>query len=173
MIKRDNLVFRTLVSIARHRPGMDEERCEALMDLIAVAEETRSTLRQALHSLELTEVQFAILMVLLALDPEPVFPASLADHSGVSRASITESVDQLHALGFSARQRSSADRRNWLITLTPEGRRIADKAAVMVLTTLTGLGRPLEPPAPRALQILCDKLRSGHPRQSVHSLQHD
>jgi len=173
MIKRDNLAFRTLVSMARHRPGMDEECCEALLELIAVAEETRSAVRRELHALHITEVQFVILLVLLALDPEPVVPAVLADHSGVSRASITEALDQLHALALTERQRSTVDRRNWLITLTAQGRRIADKGAVMVLNTLTGIGRPLVPPAPRALQVLCDKLLSGNPRQAVHPSHHD
>jgi DNA-binding MarR family transcriptional regulator len=56
------------------------------------------------------------------------------------------------------RQRSTVDRRNWVIKLTEQGHQLADKAIEMVLLALSELGESLEPPAPMALHHLCMQL---------------
>lgn len=45
MIARDTLVYRTLLSLARQRPGLDELRCHALLDLMAAVDAVRSAVR--------------------------------------------------------------------------------------------------------------------------------
>jgi DNA-binding MarR family transcriptional regulator len=159
MINRDTLAFRTLVLMARQRPDFDELRCHALLTLFAAAEDLRTTIRQRLQTIGLTEAQFGILIVLLSLDPEPVLPSVLSEHAGVTRASVSEAVDQLAAQGLALRHRSTEDRRNWLICLSASGRELADRAAVLVLSSLDALARPLDGQADaRALLQLCEKL---------------
>ena len=169
MIKRDTLAFRTLVLMARQRPEFDAGGCHALLELLATAEALRSTLRQGLQSMKLSETQFEVLLVLLALDPDPLQPATLAEHSGLSRNSLGETIDQLHSLGLAERHRSPDDQRLWLISLTAAGQEVADKAAVLILNALSRLAEPLEPPAPRALLQLCETLFPGasHPTPSL------
>ena len=161
MIKHDTLAFRTLVTMARQRPEFDEPRCHALLEMVATTDKIRALVRNELQSIDLTEVQFAVLVVLLALDPEPVLPTTLAEHTCVTRAAITDAIDHLQALALAERRHSKTDRRNRLITLTKSGRETADKAAVLVLHALARMARRLEDPAPRAILILCDKLMSG------------
>jgi len=158
MIIRDTLVFRTLLAIARQRPDYDELRSHALLELLVTADTVRTKVRLRLQELSLSELQFAVLVVLLALDPEPVLPTTLATHTSASRATVTDILDYLHAHGFIERQRGKEDRRNYLITLTEAGRTLTDRAEAAFLRALADLGTPLTEPAPRALLALCDKL---------------
>jgi DNA-binding MarR family transcriptional regulator len=158
MIIRDTLVFRTLLAIARQRPDYDELRSHALLELLATAESVRSKVKFRLQEFSLSELQFSTLVVLLALDPEPVLPTTLATHTSASRATMTDILDHLLARGYIERQRSKEDRRNYLITLTDAGRSLADRAEAALLQSFAELGRPLTEPAPRALLAICDKL---------------
>jgi len=158
MIVRDTLVFRTLLSIARQRADYDEFRSHALMELLATADAIHSKLKLRLTEFNLSELQFSTLVVLLALDPEPVLPTTLATHTNASRATVTDILDNLLARDLISRQRSQEDRRNYLITLTDAGRAIADSAESAILRTFAELGSPLNEPAPRALLAICDKL---------------
>lgn len=158
MIIRDTLVFRTLLAIARQRPDYDERRSHALLALLATADSIRASLRVRLHDLALSELQFATLVVLLALDPEPVLPTTLAAHTHASRAAMTDILDNLLARDLIGRQRSTEDRRNYLITITETGRTLTERAEAVILRAFAELGRPLAEPAPRALLALCDQL---------------
>lgn len=158
MIIRDTLAFRTLLAIARQRPDYDEMRSHALLALLATADSIRVGLRARLHELALSELQFATLVVLLALDPEPVLPTTLSTHTHASRAAMTDILDHLLARDLIGRQRSTADRRMSLITITEAGRTLTERAEAAVLHAFAELGRPLAEPAPRALLALCDRL---------------
>lgn len=166
MIVRDTLVFRTLLAIARQRTDYDELRSHALLEMLAAADAMHGKIRHRLQELALSELQFAVLVVLLALDPEPVLPTTLATHTNASRATMTDILDQFLERTLIARQRSTEDRRNYLITLTDTGRTLADKAENLVLHALAEIAQPLVEPAPRALLALCDKLV---PRTGVSS----
>ena len=158
MIIRDTLVFRTLLAIARPRPDYDELRSHALLELLATAESVRTKVKVRLQEFALSELQFSTLVVLLALDPEPVLPTTLATHTSASRATMTDILDHMLARGYIERQRSKEDRRNYLITLTEAGRDLTDRAEAAVLKSFAELGSPLTEPAPRALLAICDKL---------------
>ncbi len=164
MIIRDTLVFRTLLAIARQRPDYDELRSHALLELLATADAVRTKVKLRLQGLSLSELQFAVLVVLLALDPEPVLPTTLATHTSASRGTMTEILDHLLARGCIERQRSKEDRRSYLITLTETGRDLTDRAEAAVLQSFAQLGSPLVEPAPRALLALCEKLTPHTPR---------
>lgn len=157
MIIRDTLVFKTLLAIARQRADYDETRCNALLGLLAAADAVRATTRHRLHAIGLTEHQFGTLVVLRALDPEPVLPTTLASHTDTSRAAMTDIIDNLLARTLVGRQRSRQDRRNYLITLTDPGRRLADRAETVVLQALTRLSRNLHDTEPRRLAELCQQ----------------
>ncbi len=158
MIVRDTLVFRSLLAIARQRPDYDELRSHALLALLATAEAVRTKAKLRLQEFALSELQFASLVVLLALDPEPVLPTTLATHTSASRAAMTDILDHLLAHGLIERQRSKEDRRNYLITLTDSGRTLTDRAETAVLNSFAELGRPLVEPTPRTLLAICDKI---------------
>lgn len=167
MMRHDQLVFRTMVALARQREGFDEERTRAVLDLVCAAEEVRILVRQALHPLGLTELQFAVLIALLGLDPAPGTPAALADQTGVTRSAMTDALDRLQERGHIARTRSREDRRTLFIALTPAGHAAVEQAVPVVLRTVGELALPLEGAAPRALSGLCERLYSGTARLAI------
>ena len=69
----------------------------------------------------------------------------LADRLGIGRASIGAVVDQLEARRFVVRQPNPADRRVWLVAITPEGSdlavEIAHVDAVLRAELRRGIGR--------------------------------
>lgn len=160
MIARDTIVLRSLRTIARQHSGFDEMRCHALLELLATADLVRGKVRDELRGIPLTELQLGTLVVLRALDPEPVWPTTLASHTCAKQATITDVLDRLLERQLIVRERGKQDRRNYLITLTDAGRETTDKAVSIVLLTLAEQARGLTEPAPRALVAICDKIGS-------------
>ena len=59
------------------------------------------------------------------LDEGPITQRSLLDQSGVSSATLSETLAKLEAEGLLVRERSREDRRQLVLTLTDEGREAA------------------------------------------------
>jgi len=153
-------VFSTLVSMARQRDEFDGPRCLALLDLFAVSSDARRLVQRRLRSLGLTELQFSMLITLLAVAPSPSTPTGLADSAGASCASVTAALDDLQERGLVVREHGVQDRRTRLVSLQTSGSRTAEKAATVILHLLCDIARPLEHQAPRVLHTLCDQLAS-------------
>lgn len=158
MLHRDTLVFHALCGMARQRQEHDDMRCHAMLEMLAASDDARCSVKRELRSIGLTELQFGVLVVLLAVSPATSSPLALAENTCVSRAAITEATDSLFVRGWIDRQRSRKDRRMYNISLTTSGRECAEQAAALVLTRLGEIGRPLNDPAPRALWAICNKL---------------
>lgn len=167
MIIRESLVFRTLIAIARQREGYDEPRSRALLELLATADAVHSFLRQSLHAFRLTDVQFATLVVLRAIDPEFALPTTLANHTSTSRATMTAVLDNLISRALVVRTRSGDDRRNYQITLTDLGRTLADQAEAAILDAISTLAQPLSDADPHKIVSICETLA---PRSLAHSI---
>jgi len=158
MLKRINIPYRVLIRSSQVRGSDGNDRCHALLELLVAAEATRDSLRHCLSSLGLTEVQFQVLLIMLALSPAPAFPAILAENIGVRRSSVTHALDGLCAKGLVLRERSNVDRRNWALTLTGAGHILTDQSIDSVLLALTAQGQGLTSSAPEALHNLCSQL---------------
>ncbi|MES2692093.1 MAG: MarR family transcriptional regulator [Verrucomicrobiota bacterium] len=139
------LACRTLVSIARQRKGFNPEGCKVVFAHLDTTLSIQAALHRALTEYSLSELQFAVLVALFALDPEPVMPADLADYAAVSRAAVTDALVRLETLGFITRTRDTADRRAHHLHLTDRGRTTVDAALVRYLTAVGEIARYLEP----------------------------
>lgn len=62
------------------------------------------------------------------LDEGPITQRSLLDQSGVSSATLSETLAKLEAEGLLVKERSREDRRQLVLTLTDEGREAARRA---------------------------------------------
>ena len=91
-----------------------------------MAARMRGRLRDALVKHQLSELQFATLVVLSETEPTPM--AVLAEHTAVSRAAMTDALDELEALQFAIRTRDRCDRRVIRARITATGREKADQA---------------------------------------------
>jgi DNA-binding MarR family transcriptional regulator len=61
-------------------------------------------------------------MLAYIADYGPVTQTQIADRNGVGRAATGSCIDRLQARGLVERQPDPADRRVWLVAITPEGR---------------------------------------------------
>ena len=128
MIDFDSQSARTLLEFAGGRNGIDSARCSLAFAHLSTAERLRSGLRGALARHGLSDLQFAILVVLLAVEPEPTPMAILANRTGVSRSAVTDAFDGLEATGLASRARDRRDRRLIRGRITAAGCEKIDKA---------------------------------------------
>lgn len=147
----DCLACRTLIAIARQREGLDAPRCQVVFEHLDTTAVLRDALRRPLAAYHLSDLKFAVLVVLFTLDPDPSTPADLAAHAGVSRSAITEALDQLATQKCVVRERDNRDRRTIYIRLTAAGRRILDRALTHYLHTAGDIARRLDPSAQSGL----------------------
>ena len=159
--RSDSLACRTLVSVARQRRGLDAGRCQLVFEHLDTAHFVQAALQRTLAEFHLSELQFAVLVVLFALDPEPIMPADLADYTAVSRAAITDALVRLEALQFVSRTRDTTDRRVFQLQLTALGRTTVDDALVRYLTTVGRVARHVDPATQPELLAAYHRLQRG------------
>lgn len=128
VIRCDTLACSTLLAVARQRKGFDAPRCRLVLEHLDTTASLQAALHEVLTRHQLSDLKFAVLVVLFALDPDPVTPANLAFHTAASRPAITEAVDQLFAQQLVQRERDTQDRRAIYINLTDTGRAAVDRA---------------------------------------------
>jgi len=118
--------------------------------------------RDARHAGELS---FAQARLLAALDADAACPAgTLAEHAGMTPASVTCMLDTLEHKGLVTRERSERDRRIVLTRLTEGGRALRDQKrseARRVFAQALGTLDPGElAAAPRVLRVLADAMEA-------------
>lgn len=157
----DCLAGRTLVSVARQRKGLDAGRCQLVFEHLDTAQVLQHTLQRALAEYRLSELQFAVLVALFAIDPAPTTPAELADYTAVSRAAITDALVRLEERATISRARDQADRRICRVELTDAGRTTVDRALVEYLKAAGDSARLIDVPAQRELLSAYRRLQQG------------
>lgn len=123
-----SLVLRTLATMAGRRKEPDAARGRLVFAHLDAAMQLRDRLREVLSRHRLSDLQFATLVVLLALEPQPPSTAAIAGHTQVSRSAMTEALDKLEALEFVTRIRSRRDRRVIHVQITKRGREAINAA---------------------------------------------
>jgi DNA-binding MarR family transcriptional regulator len=128
MIDFESQSARTLLALAGCRSGIDTARCELAFSYLGAAARMRCGVRSALARHQLSDLQFAILVVLFEAEPEPIPMAILADHAGVSRSAVTDALDGLEISGLANRARDRRDRRIIQARITAAGCEKTDQA---------------------------------------------
>lgn len=159
--RSESLACRTLVSVARQRKGLDAARCRVVFEHLDTALAVQTALHRTLAVHRLGDLQFAVLVALFALDPEPVTPAHLADYTAVSRATITDALVRLEALALISRTRDATDRRVSHLQLTHHGRATLDQALVRYLAAVGDVARFLDPSTHSELLAAYQRLQRG------------
>lgn len=122
------LVRKTLLEIGRRRSARDARACGELFALIEKVLAIRRHLLEGLARRGLSEAKFCTLTLLVGDAPAPWTPSDLAHHAGVTRATMTEVLDQMVNAGWVTRTLSDEDRRKWVLRLTKKGRNVAEGA---------------------------------------------
>jgi len=147
----ESLALRMLVAIAERRIGLDAARCRLAITHLETAALLQGSLRRVLARHHLSDGQFAALVVLFSTEPEPISTAVLAEHTAVSRASMTDTIDKLEALRFAARTRDDLDRRVTYVRITPAGQEAIDATINDYLQTAADAVRHVRPKDQRTL----------------------
>lgn len=155
MKRIDSFAVHTLLSVARQREGFDPERCRLVLEHIDTGASMHATLQRALAQHGISELQFAVLLVLFTLEPTPTGAAELAAYTAVSRSAITEALEHLEARQLVTRTRDAADRRIVSAQLTDAGRALIEPVTLEFLRTLDGVARLVD-------AGLCERLRRGY-----------
>ncbi|MBM3603437.1 MAG: MarR family transcriptional regulator [Alphaproteobacteria bacterium] len=93
----------------------------ALIALRRILRATEQYERDLAQAVGLTPAKLRVLQILSSSDARSATPTQLAGRMGVSQATVTALVDQLDKLGLTQRQRSSTDRRQLHVIMTPAG----------------------------------------------------
>ncbi len=131
------LVRQILLEIGSERSARDAQACGELFAQIERALAIRRHLLGRLAERGLSEAKFCALTVLVGATPEPSTPSDLARHAGVTRATMTEVLDQMVDAGWVTRVRSRGDRRQWVVSLAAKGRQVADQAIAVLMAAAT------------------------------------
>jgi DNA-binding MarR family transcriptional regulator len=146
-----SFAVQALISIADRRKGIDAARSRLALLHAETATLLHGSLRRALARRGLSDLQFAILVILFSTAPEPLAASVLAEHAAVSRASITEALDKLEARHFVGRIRDDADRRVTYVRITATGQDMVDVAVNDYLHAAAEAARHVRPADQRAL----------------------
>ncbi|WP_345799816.1 MarR family transcriptional regulator [Microbacterium sp. AZCO] len=113
----------------RERPDLDVSPQAVIARLHRVALELTERLTVVYAEHGLTEGDFDVLATLRRTgEPYERLAGELADHTLVTTGGLTKRVDRLIGRGLVERRAEASDARRRLIRLTPEGKRVIDRA---------------------------------------------
>ncbi len=136
------------------RRELKEDLDRIVETIIYLMTESRRLSKDEAQRLGVTATQLSVLKLL-----DEIGDLSLGTLSQKIRAhnsTVTGIVDRMEAAGLVSRARSAEDRRVWIIQLSPEGRRVAERASVSPWDTLRAA---LEKMAPKEQEQLTQLLK--------------
>jgi DNA-binding MarR family transcriptional regulator len=144
---------------ARERPDIDASPMGTVGRLSRVAAAMDSRLAADYSQWNLDAGSFDVLFTLVRSGaPYSLSPTELAASSMVSTAAVAQRLNRLDAAGLVRREPSRVDGRGRVVTLTPEGKALADKALPSHLTAEEEFLAPLDAAERAQLNGLLDRL---------------
>lgn len=116
--------YECLLEASRELPDLDPSATVVFLNLLRTGDEAFRVVESHLARYEITQGRFGVLMALWGVCQRTgcatqLTPAELADHTGVTRATITGLIDTLERSGLVTRVPHSGDRRMMSVGLTP------------------------------------------------------
>lgn len=146
-----SFLVRTLVAIAERRAGSDSLACRLALLHIEIATLLHRSLYRALACHRLTDVQFAVLVVLFSTEPDAIAMSVLAEHAAVSPSAASDALEKLESLDFARRTRDRFDRRVIYARITESGQKTVDAAVNDYLHVAEDAAAFIRPAAQRAM----------------------
>ena len=121
--------YECLLEASREFPDLDPSATEVFLHLLRAGDEAFRSVEEHLAKHEISQGRFGVLMALWGHERRAgagvaagMTPAELADHTAVTRATITGLVDTLERAGLVKRTPHHEDRRMMSVELTARGR---------------------------------------------------
>ena len=143
-----------------HWPGAPVPAMAAVTSIMRAQQILLARLNDLLRPLGLTFPRYEALMLLLYSSNGSLPLGKMGERLQVHRTSVTSIVDGLERLGLVERSPHEHDRRTTLATLTPEGRRAAERATEVLHAERFGTA-PMQDADLDAVTALLRVLRSG------------
>ena len=142
-------------------PDLEPSSVEAFLLLLKTASGIFEYMGEHFQRVGLSQGRFVVLIT-LRISPSTGFtPAELAEHIGVSRATITGLVDGLEVDGYVERRRHEKDGRKFQIKLTERGESFLSKFLPKHFRRIAGLMEALQEEEKCKLIDLLGKLQKG------------
>jgi DNA-binding MarR family transcriptional regulator len=153
--RRLNELLRKLVRVDPERvPAPLADRTGYLLTRAHFSSRDRAD--ELLRPLGIVVRHFGLMSLLAAHGPSS--QQALAGRLSVSPTMITQIVDEVEARGLAERRHNPGDRRSYLVTLTPQGRRKLGAGRLVVAQLAAELAAPIGDEADRELRALLQKL---------------
>lgn len=126
------------------RPDLDPSPFLVIGRMHRVANALTAELVRVYAEFGLGEGEFDVLATLRRQGGEHALtPSDLSEQTVVTSGAVTKRVDRLEALGYVERRPSGTDGRSRLVALTPEGKRLIDRAFTAHMANEARLLEPL------------------------------
>jgi DNA-binding MarR family transcriptional regulator len=141
-------------------PGLDASACYTYLQLLRTGDELLALGEEVLNSYGTRHGRFNLLLILMKCSGEGATPASLADKTGVTRATISGLLDGLEKDGMIERRPDPEDRRLIRVNLTAAGKSFLENILPGYTRWLTTIVEPLDAEERRQLVNLLEKIRT-------------
>jgi DNA-binding MarR family transcriptional regulator len=158
--------YEVFLEEVKHFPELDASACYTYIQLIRTGDELLAMDERILASLGIRHGRLKLLMILLKCKGDTT-PASLAEKTGVTRATISGLLDGLEKDGLVTRQHDPDDRRLIRVSLTVAGKALLDKVRPVYSRWFTSLIEPLSETERTQLVYLLQKIQSRLAEVSV------
>lgn len=153
--------LQTFEEIAQRYPGLDPQAMHAYVVMRRAQTRVEVALETHLARHHLSFGRYLVLVHLMRAEGYSLAPAQLAEHCGITRASITGLVDTLEKAGHVERESDPEDRRSVQVRLTLVGRRFVEHMLPDHFKRLMKLMSEFSPAELETLKKLSEKLYRG------------
>ncbi|ADO74482.1 MarR family winged helix-turn-helix transcriptional regulator [Stigmatella aurantiaca] len=165
-LSTDTPRYERLRRLAKRFPELDVSAITTCLSMLRLAQELTEGYDAHFSRHGLSQGRFVILIHLL--DAEDAHkdgwtPAELAEHAGVSRATMTGLMDTLEKDGLISRENHPSDRRMYTVRLTPKAHAFLQGMLPDHYRRISALMSPLSETERTTLQELLAKVASGIP----------
>lgn len=152
--------YECLLEASEEFPGLDPGAFVAFLSLLKTGDEVFGAENEYLAQHRLSHGRFMVLMLLQRPCGEST-PASLAEETRVSRATMTGLIDTLEKDGLVVREADENDRRTWHVRLTPRGKATVKKVSPGYFRRVSAILKPLNEKETKQLTRLLEKVQTG------------
>ena len=161
LMLKDLPQYECLLQAAGRYPTLDPTANEAFLNLLRTGDMVFEEIGAFLARHNISQGRFTVMMLLHRPWIEAHTPASLAEESGVTRATMTGLIDTLEKDGMVVRQPDSQDRRTVHVSLTEQGRASLEAMLPDYFQCVSRIVSPLSARERKELVRLLQKLQEG------------
>jgi len=161
LMLKDLPQYDCLIQAAEHHPALDPTACEAFLHLLRTGDMVFEDILRFLNHHNISQGRFTVMMLLHRPWVESSSPASLAEESGVTRATMTGLIDTLEKDGMVLRQADAHDRRTVHVRLTEQGHSCLNAMLPDYFQCVSRIVSPLNGRERKELVRLLQKIQEG------------